>query len=265
MTDATLSDEQVLARQYADDRNLRARQRLWEVSRSEPELDFNEWSVDVMAVGAGETVLDVGCGNGRPLALLREQGCVVVGLDKSLGMVQNVDHSVVTVGDAQCLPCRDASFDAAAAFMMLYHVPDQRAAVLELRRVVRPGGVLVATTASSENQSELRAIVEGAVGGGWKWLRPSAASFHLEGAADVLSSAFDSVEVVEAPTRRIFITDPEAMADYIASSRDHFARSLPRGRQWDEVVDAVRAATARAVAADGALVVTASLGAVVCR
>jgi SAM-dependent methyltransferase len=260
-----MSDKEVLARQYADDRNLRARQRLWEISRSEPDLDFNRWSVDVMTVGVGDRVLDAGCGNGRPLALLRERGCAVIGLDQSFGMLKEIDHRLLTVADVQSLPFHDAAFDAAAAFMMLYHVPDQRAAATELRRVVRPGGLFVATTASTESQSELRAVVEHAVGGGWTWLRPSAASFHLEGAAEVLSTSFDSVEVIEAPTREIFITDSDAMADYIASSSDHFAPTLPPGTRWEGVVEAVRSATAQAIAADGALSVTTKLGAVVCR
>jgi hypothetical protein len=55
------------------------------------------------------------------------------------------------------------------------------------------------------------------------------------------------------------------MADYIASSADHFERTLPPGRTWDGVVEAVREATAAAVADEGALVVTARLGALVCR
>jgi SAM-dependent methyltransferase len=266
MTDPeqVMTDEEVLARQYADDRNLRARQRLWEMSRSEPELDFNAWAVELLNVGWGERVLDAGCGNGRAIALLNGRGCAAVGVDLSPGMAQATSHRLVTVGDVQRLPFPADAFDAAAAFMMLYHVADQRAAAAELRRVVRRGGRVVATTARRDNQAELRVIVEAAVGGGWTWMRPSATSFHLEGAAAVLGSAFDSVEVVYAPDRRFFITDPDAMADYIASSGDHFGRTLPPGRRWNDVVDHVRAATAEAVRRDGALVLTARLGALVC-
>lgn len=264
MADGSLTDE-VLERQYADDRNLRARQRLWEISRTEPPLDFNRWAVDLIGVGEGDVVLDAGCGNGRPLALLEERRCTAVGLDLSFGMATSVHHPRVAVGNVQDLPFPDGAFDAAAAFMMLYHVPDQERAVAELRRVVRPGGVVVATTASQENQAELRAIVEGAVGRGWTWNRPSATSFHLEGAAAVLATSFDTVERVDAPDRRIFLTDPDAVAAYMASSGDHFGRTLPAGRNWDEVVEAVRAATVAAVAREGALVVRGRLGAIVCR
>ena len=265
MSAGALNDREVLTRQYADDRNLRARQRLWEISRSEPELDFNRWSVEVTGASSGDVVLDVGCGNGRPLALFRERDCQVVGIDASAGMLRELPGGSLAVGDVEQLPFRDGSADVAAAFMMLYHVPDQRCAAAELRRVVRHGGVLVATTASVHNQDELRAVVEGAVGEGWTWHRPSEVSFHLEGGADVLATAFTEVEVVPAPERRIFISDPDAAADYIDSIRDHYQRTLPEGRQWDDVVDAVRAAVTDAVAAAGAFVVTARLGAIVCR
>lgn len=256
--------QEAVRQQYADDRNLAARQRLWRISRSEPAFDLNRWSVELLGARVGDRVLDVGCGNGHPLALLQEAGCTAIGLDRSVGMLQGMPTRRACAADAQALPFPDSTFDAAAAFMMLYHVPDRRAAARELRRVVRPGGTVVATTLSERNQPELRALVEDAVGGGWTWSRPSESAFPLERGAEILGVAFESVEVVRAPERRISVTDPGAMADYVASTRDHHEPTLP-GRRWDEVVDAVRAATERAIADHGALVLTARLGALVCR
>jgi len=261
---ALTNDAEVLTRQYADDRNLRARQRLWDISRTEPELDFNRWSVDLLGAGPGDVVLDAGCGNGRPLRLLAERGCTAVGLDLSPGMAAAAGARTL-VGDVQHLPFADAAFDGALALMMLYHVPDQAAAAAELRRVVGPGGALVATTASRHNQDELRQLVEGAVGGGWTWARPSTTSFDLETGGDVLATAFASVERVDAPERRVHVTDTDALADYLASTADHYERTLPPGRRWAEVVEAGRQAVREAVARSGALVLTARLGAFVCR
>ena len=136
---------------------------------------------------------------------------------------------------------------------MLYHVPNLQAAAAELRRVVKPGGVVVATTASKASQAELRVLVEQTVGGEWTWNRPSAATFNLEGAAEVLATAFGSVDVVHAPGRRIYITDADAMADYVGSVRETYERTLPPGRHWEDVVEGVRDATAARIAADGAL------------
>ena len=46
----------------------------------------------------------------------------------------------VSVADAAAIPAADASFDAAFDFGAIHHVPDWRAAVSEVRRVLQPGG-----------------------------------------------------------------------------------------------------------------------------
>ena len=265
MTGRTLSDPATVARQYADDRNLRARQRLWQISRAEPAVDIVQWSVDVLDAAAGDVVLDAGCGNGQPLALLRHRGCRVVGIDRSLGMTAATGHPTVAVADVLGLPFPDGAFDAAAAFMMLYHVPDTRRAAAELRRVVRPGGVVVATTASTRNAVELAELVEGVVGGGWRYLAPSTSDFRLELGSEALGDVFESIEVVRAPDRRVHVTDRDALADYVDSTRDHVEPGLPAGRAWAEVVDGVRSAAADIIGAEGAFVVTSRVGALVCR
>ena len=53
--------------QYATDVNLAARQRLWAISRREPDFDLFTW---VLQWVEGDRVLDVGCGNGAYLALI---------------------------------------------------------------------------------------------------------------------------------------------------------------------------------------------------
>jgi ubiquinone/menaquinone biosynthesis C-methylase UbiE len=54
--------------------------------------------------------------------------------------LRNLD---ATRGDARSLPYADASFDAAYLVTVLGEIPDQQAALRELRRVLRPGGRLV--------------------------------------------------------------------------------------------------------------------------
>ena len=56
---------------------------------------------------------------------------------------RGLDNVETTVGDARALPYPDSSFDAAYLVTVLGEVPDQEAALRELRRVLKPGGRLV--------------------------------------------------------------------------------------------------------------------------
>jgi ubiquinone/menaquinone biosynthesis C-methylase UbiE len=145
-TDAALREH------YATSDNLSTRRALNEYALTDsPHRAFAnlfEWSEDA-------TVLDVGCGDGvwAAVAQRRTPRGAVVGLDFSLGMLEGVARRAPGVGrvqgDANVLPLRDASFDVVIAAWMLYHV-DRDRALPEYRRVLRPGGKLLAATNSPE-------------------------------------------------------------------------------------------------------------------
>ncbi len=104
----------------------------------------------------GERVLDVACGTGLvtfPAAEAVRPGGQVVGTDLSEGMVAAAREIAVRsrVGQvsfermgAEVLEFGDASFDAALCALGLMYVPDPRASLEEMRRVLRPGGRAVA-------------------------------------------------------------------------------------------------------------------------
>jgi SAM-dependent methyltransferase len=99
---------------------------------------------------AGLRVLDAGCGAGALTARLRERGAVVSGFDSSAAMValartrlgDDVDLRVAALGEP--LPYGDASFDVVVSSLVLHYLEDWGPALAELRRVLRPGGRLVA-------------------------------------------------------------------------------------------------------------------------
>lgn len=98
----------------------------------------------------GHRILDAGCGAGPLSARLRDRGAIVSGFDSSSAMValarkrlgEDADLRVATLGEP--LPYDDASFDDVVSSLVLHYLEDWGPALAELRRVLRPGGRLIA-------------------------------------------------------------------------------------------------------------------------
>ena len=108
-------------------------------------------SVDALGLSAGDTALELGCGDGRSLHRLRTrvgpQGQVLA-VDYSEGMVRRARERVreagwgnvhVLWGDAGRLPV-DSPVDAVYASMAVSAMPDPATVAREARRLLRPGG-----------------------------------------------------------------------------------------------------------------------------
>ena len=102
-------------------------------------------------------LLDVAAGTGRfSLAVLRasEGRCRVVSIDRSRSMLRQAQQKLIQAGwsdvvwlqhDAAPLPFADGQFQVVACLEALEFMPDPRAALSELLRVARPGGLVVLT------------------------------------------------------------------------------------------------------------------------
>ena len=93
----------------------------------------------------GRRVLNAGAGQGTLSQLLDSHGFTVVSTDSAPAAVEVLRSRVrgdVVAADVTRLPFPERAFDAAVLAEVLEHVEDDRAALRELARVVRPGGVL---------------------------------------------------------------------------------------------------------------------------
>jgi SAM-dependent methyltransferase len=113
------------------------------------------------SVGRATRLLDLGCGGGRHAFAAARAGAEVVALDADAhecrtvqatlaamldaGELEPSSRSAVLRGDALRLPFVQACFDAVVASEILEHVQDDRGAITELARVLRPGGTLAVT------------------------------------------------------------------------------------------------------------------------
>jgi ubiquinone/menaquinone biosynthesis C-methylase UbiE len=112
-------------------------------------------TADIAAIQPGEHVLDVGCGTGELTMLARQRTGTdtVVGLDASPEMIAvarrkaerahlAIDYRVEVI---EKIPFPDNTFDVVLSSLMMHHLPDplKQAGLLEIQRVLKPGGRVV--------------------------------------------------------------------------------------------------------------------------
>ena len=122
--------------------------------------------VAMAAPRAGMRGVDLACGTGDIAFALAAEGARVVGVDVTPRMIELAHAKARTsahapmflVGDMMALPLADGAFDLATAGYGLLNVPDLRAAIDEIHRVLKAGGTMLSLDFNRPSNAIVRAV-----------------------------------------------------------------------------------------------------------
>ncbi len=210
-----------------------------------PKCDFVNWTLDTLAWQTDDMVLDIGCGPGNHYAQLIDRAPEITyfALDLSPFMLRNhpAQSERLALGDALQLPYADDSFDVVMANHVLYHLENIDRGLDEIKRVLKPGGKMLATTNSIHNLPELQVLFRRAIvllSANGAHVHPPTLpsdSFALENGTRILARHFYAVVRHDLPVQLIF-DDIDPAMDYLDSMRDLRQHSLPDDVDWDDMM-----------------------------
>jgi ubiquinone/menaquinone biosynthesis C-methylase UbiE len=255
----SFNDQQILKqKQYNNADKLSARIRLHRDFGSTKQSIW-DWffAIALQEIPAQADVLEVGTGRGD--VWHENQHRIPVGwhitlTDFSDGMLADnktflgelAARMTYNIVDVQDIPYPDNSFDVVFANMMLYHVPHRPQAIAELRRVLKPDGVLFAMTNGGNHMDEIRQIAH-QVDEIQQWQSVFKDTFSLQNGEAQLHQHFANVRM-EMFDSHLWVTEAQPLIDYIASML-----SIDGEKVIAEHEAAIRADIEQRIAADGGI------------
>lgn len=215
--------------QYANEKNLAARIQLHSLFSTNP-IDYPQWVFEHMLADFPENakILEVGCGNGQVWTQNRGRipvDWIMTLTDLSDGMLNDSKRNLGDIpnnltfktANVQDLPFEDEAFDVVMAHFMLYHVPDRPKAIAELRRVLKPNGLLHSATLGQEHMWEMNVLSKQAIPHIQFNFAATDNPFGLENGETQLRESFGMVTLTRYDCD-LCITQVQPVVDYLAST-----------------------------------------------
>lgn len=216
---------------------------------ADPQINFPHWVLTRQNHWKGdELILDINPSDGDYLETIREffPNGTYIASDISTQMLDAVSAQhqnqplALSVNAHQQLPFPADSFDIVLASDLLYHTPDLHETIAELHRILKPGGLLLASTHSQYTMGEFDTLTRRALTLLGHPPRESLSyygsyieNFSLENSTMTLARYFRAVARHEIPSTFIF-REAKPVIDYLNSSRAIREISLPQGVNWDD-------------------------------
>jgi len=211
--------------QYKDSSNLDARVAIHQRFSTNP-YGWMNWAFDALVkLPVNAKILELGCGPGymwQENANRIPSTWNITLSDLSTGMLDSAWRNLVVTGrnfkfkeiDAQEIPFADETFDAVIANFMLYHVPDRPKAIAEIKRVLKPGGKLIAATVGDHHLQEVMEVLRKVhISKTWE---SYANPFTLENGLEQLKPFFLNMTLFRYEDN-LYVTEIEPIMAYIRS------------------------------------------------
>lgn len=140
----------------------------WTGERLETDI-LNETTIEhlhrygiAMELVANQKVLDIACGEGYGSSLLAAKALHVTGMDIDASTIESAtakykkDNLSFVLSSAEKISAPDSTFDIVVSFETLEHLQHQEAMITEIKRVLRPGGILLISTPDKTNYTDNR-------------------------------------------------------------------------------------------------------------
>ena len=212
--------------QYKNADNLNARIQIHRKFSTNPYGWYN-WVFDTLAqLPANARILELGCGSAEMwvnIAGRIPESWDITLSDLSPGMLDAAWRNVVVTGrsfkfeqiDAQSIPHEDESFDVVIANHMLHHVSDRPQALSEIKRVLKAGGHLIATTIGDIHMKEMNGWLARATDN--RQTGMFSLTFTLENGREQMLQFFSHIETMRYEDD-LRVTEVEPIMAYIRSA-----------------------------------------------
>lgn len=219
--------EKVWMKQYKNAANLSTRIHLHDLF-STNKYGWHRWFFDQLKLKPEMRILELGCGDGslwlRNLERFPMDAQVTL-TDISEGMLEDAKKNLSNTAanfqyntvDAQAIPYEDNNFDIVIANHLLYHVPDRQKAFSEIRRVLKSGGVLYASTIGKKHLIELKELLQQYDPNIIISNSDFSQEFGLETGLAQLSLWFNTVDTIRYEDSLV-ITEIAPLIDYVLST-----------------------------------------------
>lgn len=234
--------EKIWMSQYKNASNLAARIKLHDKFSTNDTGWFN-WFFDLLRLRGGENILELGCGNAslwlRNVDRIPEN-CKITLTDVTAGMLEDAkenlgvykDRFMIGEADAQSIPFRDSSFDIVIGDHMFYLVSDRQKALREIKRVMRPGGLLFISTIGKTHLIELKQLLMEFRTGLMLSNVDFSNEFGLENGAQQLIEFFEDINIVRY-IDGLVVDEAEALADYVASTSGNAGQFFKKDTKFE--------------------------------